>query len=175
MNKPFPIEPELNVLGEPLQPCSSDPLTGFFRTGRCLTGPDDVGRHTICAEMTAEFLAFSKSRGNDLTTPRPEMAFPGLVPSNRWAVLLNGDDKAIAAAGHIGEIPCRPPIVTKRLAQGFDMEAQAGIRDMHATPDAVDQDLVGHHLAGMFGQRDQQIERPAAEADRPAVLLQPAL
>ena len=75
---------ELNVLGEPLQPCSDNPLTGFFRTGSCITGPDDVGRHIICCEMTAEFLAFSKSRGNDLSTPRPEMAFPGLKPGDRW-------------------------------------------------------------------------------------------
>lgn len=79
--------PELNVLGLPLEPCSDSPLTGFFRTGSCLTGPDDVGRHTICAEMTAEFLAFSKSRGNDLTTPHPEWAFPGLKPGDRWCLV----------------------------------------------------------------------------------------
>ena len=88
MNRPaFPGEPELNVLGEPLQPCSSDPLTGFFRNGYCVTGPDDIGRHIVCAEMTAEFLAFSKSRGNDLSTPRPEMAFPGLSPGDRWCLV----------------------------------------------------------------------------------------
>ena len=78
---------ERNVLGEPLQSCSDDPLTGFFRTGYCVTGPDDVGRHIICCEMTAEFLAFSKSRGNDLSTPRPEMAFPGLKPGDRWCLV----------------------------------------------------------------------------------------
>jgi len=78
---------ELNVLGEPLQPCSDNPLTGFFRTGYCVTGPDDIGRHLICCEMTAEFLAFSKSRGNDLSTPRPEMAFPGLKPGDRWCLV----------------------------------------------------------------------------------------
>ena len=88
MNRPaFPGEPELNVLGEPLQPCSSAPLTGFFRNGYCVTGPDDIGRHIVCAEMTAEFLAFSKSRGNDLSTPRPEMAFPGLSPGDRWCLV----------------------------------------------------------------------------------------
>ena len=76
-----------NVLGEPLQSCSGDPLTGFFRTGYCVTGPDDVGRHIICCEMTAAFLAFSKSRGNDLSTPRPEMAFPGLKPGDRWCLV----------------------------------------------------------------------------------------
>jgi uncharacterized protein (DUF2237 family) len=79
--------PELNVLGLPLQPCSDSPLTGFFRTGSCLTGPEDVGRHTICAVMTAEFLAFSASRGNNLTTPHPEWAFPGLRPQNRWCLV----------------------------------------------------------------------------------------
>jgi uncharacterized protein (DUF2237 family) len=80
-------EAELNVLGLPLEPCSTNPLTGFFRTGSCLTGLDDVGRHTICAEMTAEFLAFSKARGNDLSTPHPEWAFPGLKAGDRWCIV----------------------------------------------------------------------------------------
>ena len=98
MNKPaFPIEPELNVFGEPLQPCSSDPLTGFFRNGYCITGPDDVGRQTVCAEMTAEFLAFSKSRGNDLSTPLPEMAFPGLQPGDRWCLVAERWIEALAS------------------------------------------------------------------------------
>jgi hypothetical protein len=78
---------ELNVLGEPLQPCSDDPLTGFFRTGSCITGPEDLGRHIVCCEMTAEFLEFSKKAGNDLSTPRPEMAFPGLAPGDRWCLV----------------------------------------------------------------------------------------
>ena len=78
---------EKNVLGEPLQPCSDNPLTGFFRNGNCMTGPEDVGRHTVCAEMTAEFLAFSKSRGNDLSTPHPEWSFPGLKPGDRWCLV----------------------------------------------------------------------------------------
>src|ERR1700733_15207600 len=78
---------ELNVLGEPLQPCSTDPLTGFFRNAPGATGPDDVGRHIICCEMTAEFLAFSKSRGNDLSTPHPEWAFSGLKPGDRWCLV----------------------------------------------------------------------------------------
>ena len=78
---------ELNVYGEPLQPCSENPLTGFFRNGYCATGPEDVGRHIICCEMTAEFLAFSKSAGNDLSTPHPEWAFPGLKPGDRWCLV----------------------------------------------------------------------------------------
>jgi hypothetical protein len=98
LNRPaFPLGPERNVFGEPLEPCSSDPLTGFFRTGGCITGPDDVGRHVVCAEMTAEFLAFSKSRGNDLTTPRPEMAFPGLNPGDRWCLVAERWLEALAS------------------------------------------------------------------------------
>jgi hypothetical protein len=77
---------ERNVLGGDLETCSTDPVTGFFRDGCCNTGPDDVGSHTICAVMTAEFLAHQRSIGNDLSTPRPEFAFPGLVPGDRWCV-----------------------------------------------------------------------------------------
>jgi uncharacterized protein (DUF2237 family) len=80
------IEESLNVLGEPLKPCSFDPVTGFFRDGCCNTGPEDRGRHTVCARMTAEFLAFSRARGNDLSTPRPEFGFPGLRPGDRWCL-----------------------------------------------------------------------------------------
>ncbi|WGH77780.1 DUF2237 family protein [Jannaschia ovalis] len=75
-----------NVLGETLQPCSTDPMTGFFRDGCCNTGPMDSGQHTVCAVMTAEFLAHSKYLGNDLSTPRPEFAFPGLKPGDRWCL-----------------------------------------------------------------------------------------
>jgi uncharacterized protein len=77
---------ELNVLGEELEPCSTDPMTGFFRDGCCNTGPADEGSHTICAVVTAEFLAHQASIGNDLATPRPEFRFPGLVPGDRWCV-----------------------------------------------------------------------------------------
>lgn len=75
-----------NVLGTALQPCSHDPVTGFTRNGCCETGPEDLGSHTVCAEMTDEFLAFSISYGNDLSTPRPEYGFPGLVAGDRWCV-----------------------------------------------------------------------------------------
>ncbi len=77
---------ERNVLGGPLQSCSMDPMTGFYRTGCCSTGPEDAGSHTVCAVVTAEFLVFSKSRGNDLSTPRPEWGFPGLKPGDRWCL-----------------------------------------------------------------------------------------
>ena len=78
---------ERNVYGEPLVPCSTDPMTGFFRTGACASGPEDTARHLICCEMTAEFLRFSKSAGNDLSTPHPEWGFPGLKPGDRWCLL----------------------------------------------------------------------------------------
>ena len=77
---------ERNVLGGPLEGCSVDPLTGWFRDGSCRTGPDDVGSHTICAVVSAEFLEHQTSIGNDLTTPRPEFRFPGLSPGDRWCV-----------------------------------------------------------------------------------------
>lgn len=80
------VEPSVNVLGGPLESCSADPLTGFFRNGCCDTGPADRGSHTVCAVMTAEFLAYSKYVGNDLSTPRPEFRFPGLKPGDRWCL-----------------------------------------------------------------------------------------
>lgn len=75
-----------NVFGESLIPCSMDPLTGFYRNGCCETGPEDSGTHTVCAVMTEEFLIFSKNRGNDLITPRPEYVFPGLKPGDKWCL-----------------------------------------------------------------------------------------
>ena len=78
--------PSRNVLGETLESCSLKPMTGFFRNGCCDTSSEDIGSHTVCAVMTAEFLAFSKARGNDLSTPMPELGFPGLVPGDRWCL-----------------------------------------------------------------------------------------
>lgn len=78
--------PEINVLGGVLAECSTDPLTGFFRDGSCNTCAQDSGSHTVCAVMTAEFLAYSKYVGNDLSTPRPEFRFPGLTPGDRWCL-----------------------------------------------------------------------------------------
>ena len=77
---------ERNVLGEPLEPCGTDPMTGFFRDGCCSTGPEDLGSHTICAVVSAEFLSHQRSIGNDLSTPMPEYRFPGLLPGDRWCV-----------------------------------------------------------------------------------------
>lgn len=78
---------ERNVLGGPLVECGTDPVTGYYRTGRCTAGEDDVGLHTICAVMTTDFLEHQLATGNDLVTPRPEWAFPGLRPGDRWCVV----------------------------------------------------------------------------------------
>ncbi len=80
------IAPSVNVLGGNLAPCSHDPKTGFFRNGCCDTCIEDRGSHTVCAVMTAEFLALSKYLGNDLSTPRPEFGFPGLKPGDQWCL-----------------------------------------------------------------------------------------
>lgn len=83
---PLEMAPSLSVLGEPMIPCSTAPMTGYFRNGACDTCAQDRGSHTICAIMTAEFLAFSKYIGNDLSTPRPEFGFPGLRPGDHWCL-----------------------------------------------------------------------------------------
>ena len=87
----------LNVLGEPLAPCGLDPVTGFYRDGCCNTGYEDVGIHVVCAKMTREFLAFSKKRGNDLSTPAPEHGFPGLKPGDRWCLCAGRWKEALDA------------------------------------------------------------------------------
>ena len=87
----------LNVLGEPIVPCSFEPLTGFFRDGCCKTDEQDLGSHLVCAVMTKEFLIFSLERGNDLMTPRPEWQFPGLVPGDQWCLCLNRWKEALNA------------------------------------------------------------------------------
>ncbi len=86
-----------NVLQEPLKPCGHDPLTGFYRTGSCETGPEDRGVHVVCARVTAEFLDFSAGRGNDLVTPRPEFGFAGLEPGDRWCLCAARWQEALEA------------------------------------------------------------------------------
>jgi uncharacterized protein (DUF2237 family) len=81
------VADDLNVLGGTLEPCGMDPVTGFYRDGTCSSGPEDVGHHTVCAVVTAEFLAHQQRTGNDLSTPRPEYGFPGLTPGDRWCVV----------------------------------------------------------------------------------------
>lgn len=86
-----------NVFGAPLACCCTSPRTGFHRDGYCHTGPHDVGSHTVCALMTAEFLDFSRRRGNDLSTPRPEFDFPGLAPGDRWCLCVSRWKEALDA------------------------------------------------------------------------------
>ncbi len=97
-------EEDVNVVGGELLPCSADPLTGFYRDGCCSTGDEDLGSHTVCAVMTDEFLSFSREVGNDLSTPRPEWGFPGLVPGDRWCVCAGRWLEAYEAG-------CAPPVV----------------------------------------------------------------
>ena len=93
---------ERNVLGGELEPCGTDPMTGFYRDGSCACGPEDVGVHAVCAVMTTEFLDHQTSVGNDLATPRPEWRFPGLQPGDRWCVV---------AARWLGTRPGRTGVV----------------------------------------------------------------
>lgn len=90
-----------NVLGDKLQPCCFDPVTGYFRDGFCNTIDEDHGSHTICAIMTDEFLAFSKSQGNDLSTPRSEFGFPGLKAGHKWCVCVSRWEEAFV----VGKAP----------------------------------------------------------------------
>ncbi|MDJ0521191.1 MAG: DUF2237 domain-containing protein [Planctomycetota bacterium] len=86
-----------NVLGTDLEICCQDPMTGWYRNGKCETGRDDLGRHLVCARMTAEFLAFTASRGNDLSTPNPAFGFPGLKPGDCWCLCVDRWKEALAA------------------------------------------------------------------------------
>jgi uncharacterized protein (DUF2237 family) len=95
-----------NVLGEPLETCSDAPLTGFTRSGSCVTGAQDLGSHTVCARVTKEFLEYSRSRGNDLMTPIPEIDFPGLRPGDRWCLCAARWQEALEAG-------CAPRVVLR--------------------------------------------------------------
>ena len=119
----------INVLGGSLQPCSLRPVTGFYRNGCCDTGPEDRGQHTVCALMTAEFLALSKYLGNDLSTPRPEFGFAGLKPGDRWCLcaarFLQAHDEGAAPdvhlkATHSATLDIVPLDVLRRYAKDGD-------------------------------------------------------
>lgn len=103
--------PSRNVLGGTLLVCSTDPMTGFFRNGCCDTAPEDLGSHTVCAVMTDEFLAFSKSVGNDLSTPHPEFGFPGLKAGDHWCLCAPRWQEALDAGA-------APRVVLKATAEG---------------------------------------------------------
>jgi uncharacterized protein (DUF2237 family) len=95
---------ERNVLGGPLETCGTDPLTGFTRDGSCRSGPDDLGSHTVCAVVSAEFLEMQRQLGNDLSTPRPEYDFPGLRPGDRWCVVAVRWLEALRAGAPAGVV-----------------------------------------------------------------------
>ncbi|MBV9920519.1 MAG: DUF2237 domain-containing protein [Pseudonocardia sp.] len=124
---------EQNVLGGQLEPCGLDPVTGFYRDGTCRTGPEDVGSHTICAVVTADFLDHQRSVGNDLTTPIPEYDFPGLQPGDRWCVvagrwlqsyLAGLAPPVVLAATHFGALEIVPLAVLRTHA--VDVPADPG-------------------------------------------------
>jgi uncharacterized protein len=116
-----------NVLGGALEICSLDPRTGFTRSGCCETGPEDVGSHTVCAEMTAEFLAFSQARGNDLSTPRPEWGFAGLQPGDRWCLCAPRWKEALDAGA-------APQVVLEATHEETLAIVPLGILKDHAVP-----------------------------------------
>ncbi len=116
---------DLNVLGGTLEPCGTDPVTGFFRDGCCSTGPEDLGSHTVCAVMTTEFLDHQQRVGNDLSTPRAEYGFPGLRPGDRWCVVAArwlqayGDGVAapvVLASTHLRTLDLVPIGALRKLA-----------------------------------------------------------
>jgi len=118
-------ERERNVLGGPLEICSMRPRTGFFRDGCCNTGPDDFGLHVVCAQMTTEFLEFSREQGNDLSTPMPAIGFPGLAPGDRWCLCAGRWREALEAG-------CAPPVVLaathEETLASFRLTSCAGTR-----------------------------------------------
>ncbi|MCG6943572.1 MAG: DUF2237 domain-containing protein [Thiohalocapsa sp.] len=111
-----------NVLGEPLELCSDYPRTGFTRNGRCETGPQDLGSHTVCARVTQEFLDYSHARGNDLITPLPEFDFPGLKPGDRWCLCAARWQEALEAG-------CAPRVVLRAThARALDVCDMADLK-----------------------------------------------
>jgi hypothetical protein len=118
-------EQERNVLDDPLEPCSTDPETGYLRDGHCRHLRRDPGRHEVCAVVTEEFLAFSKSRGNDLVTPRPELSFPGLESGDRWCLCLPRWLEARAAG-------VAPPVVLAATTAGVLDEVDLETLRAHA-------------------------------------------
>lgn len=118
-----------NVLGGELLPCSTRPLTGFFRNGCCETGPEDLGLHTVCAVMTAEFLEFSRSMGNDLSTPMPQYGFQGLQPGDRWCLCAGRWKEALDAG-------MAPQVVLEATHEETLAIVTLGVLKDHAATDA---------------------------------------
>ena len=118
-----------NVLGGPLQSCSLDPVTGFYRNGCCDTGPGDAGSHTVCAQVTASFLAFSRAQGNDLSTPRPEFGFAGLKPGDQWCLCAPRWQEAFEAG-------CAPAVVLAATHEAALFSCDLEDLKAHAAPAA---------------------------------------
>jgi uncharacterized protein (DUF2237 family) len=114
-----------NVFGEPIATCSEKPLTGFYRSGCCETGPEDAGVHTVCIEATADFLAFSKARGNDLSTPCPEYGFAGLKPGDRWCLCAARWQEALEAGAAPRVVLASTHEATLRIVQLADLKRHA--------------------------------------------------
>ncbi|NDJ59556.1 MAG: DUF2237 domain-containing protein [Chloroflexi bacterium] len=127
-----------NVLGGPLETCGTDPMTGYFRDGCCNTGPDDVGSHVVCARVTAAFLEFSRSRGNDLITPRPHYGFPGLKPGDRWCLCALRWLEAFEAG-------CAPPVILAATHQKALQYIALADLQAHALDAAPNPSQNGHH------------------------------
>jgi uncharacterized protein (DUF2237 family) len=124
-------EPDVNVVGGDLRQCSAEPMTGFYRDGCCATGPEDVGSHTVCAVMTEEFLEFSRTAGNDLSTPQPQWGFPGLQPGDRWCVCASRWLEAHRAG-------FAPPVVLGAThARALEVVPIEALTARAASPDAV--------------------------------------
>ena len=120
---------DLNVLGEPLQPCSMNPLTGFYRDGCCKTGEDDRGKHIVCAQRTEDFLNYTKSRGNDLSTAIPQFGFPGLKPGDQWCLCASRWKEALDAG-------MAPPIRLRATHEAALEIVSLEELQHHALPDA---------------------------------------
>ena len=120
---------DLNVLGEPLQPCSMNPLTGFYRDGCCKTGEDDRGKHIVCAQMTVNFLNYTKSRGNDLSTAIPQFGFPGLKPGDQWCLCASRWKEALDAG-------MAPPVQLRATHEAALEIISLDELQHHALPDA---------------------------------------
>ena len=126
-----------NVLGGTLEPCGGDPVTGFYRDGCCTSGPEDVGLHTICAVVTAEFLQHQRSIGNDLSTPMPQYRFPGLVPGDRWCVTarnwLRAHEDGAAAPVVLASTHERTlAVVPLDVLRAYAVDVPADLRDLEA-------------------------------------------
>lgn len=116
---------QTNILGDPLIPCSLDPMTGFMRDGYCRLGPNDHGIHTVCAVMTEAFLRFSKLAGNDLSTPRPEFLFPGLKPGDHWCLCAQRWQEAFEAGFAPPVVPAATHLATLEFIDREDLLAHA--------------------------------------------------